>query len=317
MITTRTFGAAVVVLVLMMTLVKRVSEPPKLFGNYASLQWATVQVLNGCLVNGADLLEQRYAEYRALIAKRETDPLAFKFLEFGMGSGEPIPPKGAAASPCNTGGVYHDELAEAQTTANDYAKTYAALRPVAEQAERLFRPGLDNEFSPEVNEQLRRLIDQTRIQSIPFRQALEQPQLVVRAQQLQTIEASKGHDQHWHTLRFMLLARQTINALDAMASGASLTPLQLLAMQQSLDNTRLEADAFVKALPRLRAKGDKPPIWSVTTASAKDWLDQLARLQQHWAAGADAPELNKDLADARAGYDLLLTTYNAAVGSDY
>ncbi|WP_164617859.1 hypothetical protein, partial [Pseudomonas viridiflava] len=76
-----------------MTLVKRVSEPPKLFGNYASLQWATVQALNGCLVNGADLLEQRYAEYRALIAKRETDPLAFKFLEFGMGSGEPIHPR--------------------------------------------------------------------------------------------------------------------------------------------------------------------------------------------------------------------------------
>ncbi|WP_163006620.1 hypothetical protein, partial [Pseudomonas viridiflava] len=85
---------------------------------------------------------------------------------------------------------------EAQTTANDYAKTYAALRPVAEQAERFFRPGLDNEFSPEVNEQLRRLIDQTRIQSIPFRQALEQPQLVVRAQQLQTIEASTGHEPH-------------------------------------------------------------------------------------------------------------------------
>lgn len=317
MITTRTFGAAVVVLLLMMALVKRVSEPPSLYGGDARLHWAQVQVLNGCLVNGADLLEQRYAQYRALIAQRETEPLTYKFLKFGMGSGELIPATGAAVSPCRARGDYLDELAVAQTKANDYVITYAALRPAAEQSERLFGSTPSSEFNPEVDEQLRRLIDQARVQSIPFREALEQPQLMVRAQQLQTIEANMGHDQHWHTLRFMLLARHTINALDAMGSGASLTPRQLLAMQQSLDNTRLEADVFVKALPRLRAKDDRPPIWSVTTALAKDWLGQLDRLQQHWAAGAGVTELNKDLADARAGYDLLLTTYNTAVGDKY
>lgn len=317
MISTRTFGTAAVVLVLMMAMVKRVSEPPSLFGDYASLRWAQMQVMNGCLVNGADLLEQRYAEYRALIAQRETEPLPYKFLKFGMGSGEVIPPKGVSVSPCTIGVGYGDDLAVAQTKANDYVTTYAALRPVAEQAEKFFKPGLGNEFRPEVDEQLHRLINQTRVQSIPFRQALEQPQLMVRAQQLQTIEANMGHDQHWHTLRFMLLARQAVNALDAMGNGATLTPGQLLVMQQLLDKARLDADAFVKALPRLRAKDDKPPVWSITAASAKDWLDLLDRLQQHWAAGAEVRVLNKDLADARTGYDLMLTTYNRAVGGQY
>ncbi|WP_158264733.1 MULTISPECIES: hypothetical protein [unclassified Pseudomonas] len=51
--------------------------------------------------------------------------------------------------------------------------------------------------------------------------------------------------------------------------------------------------------------------------AASNWIVALERLQQHWASGADAAELNQDLVAARAGYDELLLRYNAAVEHQY
>lgn len=69
--------------------------------------------------------------------------------------------------------------------------------------------------------------------------------------------------------------------------------------------------------PRLRSANDSRPVWTQINLAASNWIVALERLQQHWASGADAAELNQDLVAARAGYDELLLRYNAAVEHQY
>ncbi|SFN75415.1 hypothetical protein SAMN03159304_00920 [Pseudomonas sp. NFACC24-1] len=78
-----------------------------------------------------------------------------------------------------------------------------------------------------------------------------------------------------------------------------------------------DAGTFVLALPRLRSANDSRPVWTQINLAASNWIAVLRRLQQHWASGADAAELNQDLVAARAGYDELLSRYNAAVEHQY
>lgn len=198
---------------------------------------------------------------------------------------------------------------------NSYVKAYDHLRPPAQ--------ALDWELEHQPNPLLVEQLDQDlrlqeeSSQAAASHEALEQPQLLIREQQLASIEKRLGHDQHWHTLRFMILARQTINALDAMTEGTPLTPQQLLVMHQTLATAWTDADTFVLALPRLRSANDSRPVWSQINLAARNWIATLERLQQHWAFGADAAELNQDLAAARAGYDELLSRYNVAVEHQY
>jgi hypothetical protein len=62
MISTRAFITAVVILLTMAWLVQRVSSSETVDKETLSY-WGEVQAINTCLVEGADLLEQRYAGY--------------------------------------------------------------------------------------------------------------------------------------------------------------------------------------------------------------------------------------------------------------
>ena len=316
MISSRTFVTAVVVLVLMMTLVRRIKDAPEVVDQLPDVRWSEISDMNHCVVKGADLLEQRWAEFSKNFTRPVTDPTAAGYIVHVLASNLLTLPKGTFASPCKTGYTYGFPLGW-QTLTNSYAKAYYELRPATERVDSASRPGSEEGAPAQAYEQLRQHIDELRARSIPLRKALEQPQIVARTQQLSTIEARAGHDQHWHTLRFMILARRTIDALDGIGDGVALTPSRLLELQQSLNSSQTEAEAFFAALPRLTAKDNKPAIWRATRAPAQEWLGHLNSLQQHWAEGAKAAELNKDLVEVRAGYDRLLTAYNAAVGDAY
>ncbi|MDU9025094.1 DUF3829 domain-containing protein [Pseudomonas corrugata] len=316
MISGRAFATAVLVLLGLSWLVQQI-DPVRI--DYGTrLRWQEVEQINTCLVEGADLLEQRYTDYRNLVAQsQETNVRWRSFAGFGMGSGDVITPKGAQPSPCYRwfGG---GEPGSLQYLAKNYLGAYDYLRPNAEAAERWLATRAQDRppFEP-IGRALALHLQDARDQAIPLRQALEQPQILIREEQLASIEERLGHDQHWYTLRFMISARQTINALDAMSNGASLTPQQLLNLHQSLATRWADADNFVRALPRLRSADGGPPVWSKISLTGEEWLASLNRLQQHWASGADAAELNQDLAAARAGYDELQSRYNLAVAKQY
>lgn len=316
MISSRAFATAVLASLGLSWLVQQIDTANIDYGT--RLRWEAVQQINTCLVDGADLLEQRYSDYRNLVAQSQEKNGPWKgFAGFGMGSGDVMPPQGAQPSPCYRwfGG---GEPGGLQYLAKNYLGAYDNLRPSAEAAERWLATRVQDRppFDP-IERALNLRLQDARDQAIPLRQALEQPQLLIREEQLASIEERLGHDQHWYTLRFMIRARQTINALDAMANGASLTPQQLSSLQQSLASSWSDADAFVKARPRLRSANDGPPVWSQISLSGEEWLAALNRLQQHWASAADAAELNQDLAAARAGYDELQSRYNLAVAKQY
>jgi hypothetical protein len=235
-----------------------------------------------------------------------------------MGSGDILPAQGVQPSPCKP--WLHSKEPELNAQAKNYVKAYDRLRPDAVAIERWLGDRFNELPTPELDrlgQAFSLNLQQVRAQAVPLRQALEQPQLQVREQQLAAIENRLGHDQHWHTLNFMILARQTINALDAMTEGAPLNPAQLLAMQHTLAARWVGAEAFIEPLPRLRSANGGQPVWAHISFAAKQWLAALERLQQHWASGADASELNQDLAAARAGYDELQSRYNTAVKAQY
>ncbi|WP_420234645.1 DUF3829 domain-containing protein [Pseudomonas sp. ABY48] len=314
MISTRAFITAVVVLLTMAWLVQRVSSSETV--DKATLSsWSDIQAISTCLVEGAELLEQRYADYHAVLApSKDVWPTWRGFVGFGMGSDDIL----RTQAPCKP--WFHSDDANLNAQAKNYVKAYDRLRPDALAIERWLGDRSNELPSPELDrlEQAFNLnLQDVRAQAIPLRQALEQPQLHVREQQLAAIETRLGHDQHWQTLRFMILARQTINALDAMTEGAPLSPEHLLTAQQTLTTRWTEAETLVQALPRLRSANGTRPVWTHISFAAKEWLTTLERLQQHWASGADADELNRDLAAARAGYDELQSRYNTAVKSQY
>ncbi|BBP59809.1 DUF3829 domain-containing protein [Pseudomonas sp. St316] len=323
MISTRAFITAVVVLLTMTWLVQRLAGPTN-DDKENRAHWAEVQEISTCLVDGAELLEQRYVDYRARQALPEEEWIRrMGFIGFGMGSGidaeEFIRPQGSSPSPCKHG-FSSGEPGSLQALARNYIKAYDDLRPIAQTAELWLNNHRDQPQPGELEKLDRALtlhLQDARAQAIPLRQALEQPQLQVREQQLASIEKHQGQDQHWYTLRFMILARQTINALDTMTEDAPLTPQQLLDLHHSLATHWTDTEAFVQALPRLRSANDSPPVWNKISLAAKEWLAALERLQQHWASGDDAAELNQDLAAARAGYDELRMRYNAAVQLQY
>jgi len=320
MISNRAFAIAVIALLGLSWLVLQLDARNDIDRETRS-RWLDVQQINACLVNGAELLELRYAKYRDLAAALSTqsNPYRALFAGFGMGSGDVIPAKDARPSPCYRwfGG---GEPGGLQNLARNYVTAYDRLRPDAEAIERwlALRP---SDRDPNQLGQLEQALDvrlqDTRAQVVPLRQAFEQPQLSVREQQLASIEERLGRDQHWYTLRFMIRARQTINALDAMTNGEPLTPQQLLALQQSLATSWSDAETFVQALPRLRSSDGNLPVWNKIDLAGKEWLAALDRLQRHWTAGSDAAELNQDLAAVRAGYDELQSRYNAAVAKQY
>lgn len=99
MISGRAFATAVLVLLGLSWLVQQI-DPVRI--DYGTrLRWQEVEQINTCLVEGADLLEQRYTDYRNLVAQsQETNGRWRSFAGFGMGSGDVITPKGAQPSPC-------------------------------------------------------------------------------------------------------------------------------------------------------------------------------------------------------------------------
>ncbi|ROO36212.1 MULTISPECIES: DUF3829 domain-containing protein [unclassified Pseudomonas] len=319
MISNRAFAIAVIALLGLTWLVLQL-DPRKHIDPQTRSRWQQVQQINTCLLNGAELLERRYAEYRDLVASStQHDAYRHFFAGFGMGSGEIVPGNDAPPSPCYRwlGAGTPEGL---QALARNYVTAYDQLRPDAEAVERwLAQRPMDRDplELARLEQALSARLQEARTRAIPLRQAFEQPQLEARQQQLASIEQRLGHDQHWYTLRFMIDARQTMDALDAMTTGAALTPRQLLDLHQSLMTRWADAETFIQALPRLRSADGNLPVWSVISSQAWEWLTYLERLQQHWAAGADAAQLNQDLAAARAGYDELQRRYNAVVVRQY
>ncbi|RMQ49554.1 hypothetical protein ALQ04_03504 [Pseudomonas cichorii] len=141
--------------------------------------------------------------------------------------------------------------------------------------------------------------------------------LELRANQLEKIEERLGRDQHWHTLNFMLMARQGIDQLTELAGNKRLTPDQVQALHHSLLATWNDAENHFKSLPRLTSAEGGKPVWTGIREPAKAWIDTLATLQQHWTAQAAPSQLSSDFEAMGQGYDRVWMRYNLAVRNQY
>ncbi len=130
MISTRAFITAVVVLLTMAWLVQRVSSSETV--DKATLSsWTDIQAINTCLVEGAELLEQRYADYHAVLApSKDVWPTWRGFVGFGMGSDDIL----RTQAPCKP--WFHSDDPDLNTQAKNYVKAYDRLRPDALAIER-------------------------------------------------------------------------------------------------------------------------------------------------------------------------------------
>ncbi|RMO94900.1 hypothetical protein ALQ33_04390 [Pseudomonas syringae pv. philadelphi] len=115
--------------------------------------------------------------------------------------------------------------------------------------------------------------------SLVVRTRFEEPQLLVRSEQLAAIEYRLGHDQHWHMLNFMILARQTINYLDQTTENAHLSPEKLEALHSQLAGAWLDAERYFEKMPNLKSANQKRPVWAVIRAPAQAWILTLDTLQ--------------------------------------
>ncbi|WP_122314713.1 DUF3829 domain-containing protein [Pseudomonas cichorii] len=169
----------------------------------------------------------------------------------------------------------------------------------------------------QLHQVIEKAIEELQERAIPFNQALESPMLELRANQLEKIEERLGRDQHWHTLNFMLMARQGIDQLTELAGNKRLTPDQVQALHHSLLATWNDAENHFKSLPRLTSAEGGKPVWTGIREPAKAWIDTLATLQQHWTAQAAPSQLSSDFEAMGQGYDRVWMRYNLAVRNQY
>ncbi|MBX8515459.1 DUF3829 domain-containing protein [Pseudomonas cichorii] len=312
MISTRAFVVAVCVFLgiawLHQTLVPSRAKP-----EYESSRLLN---MNKCLAYSDTLLRIRYHFYQTryddVIARNPSPSRTFS--GFGMGTGEKY-----SASPCS---FYVSSLYEGSSpldiATHDYVQAYDNLRPEARKVEQLYVERYPEiPIARQLNELITQRMDELYERAPAFNQALEQPMLQLRSNQLETIEQRLGRDQHWHTLNFMLVARQAINQLDEQAGSQRLTPEQVQALHSSLLAAWTDAEDYFKTLPRLTAVGGGKPVWREISEPAKTWIDALATLQQHWTARAEPEQLSNDFIAVDNGYDRMWTLYNLAAFGKY
>ncbi|WP_024697932.1 YiiG family protein [Pseudomonas avellanae] len=199
-----------------------------------------------------------------------------------------------------------------------YSETLDTLRDRTFDAEALYnQPRPDIERARQLDADLAQDMHQLQQRSLAVRKHFEEPQFLARSEQLAAIDYRLGHDQHWHTLNFMLLARQTINYLNRSEANARLSPDDLKALYAELVDAWLDAERYFNTMPNLKSANRKRPVWTVIKAPAHTWLATLDTLQQRWAAHADVDQLNKQLRAVEQGYDQLLMRYNASVSGQY
>lgn len=273
-----------------------------------------------CLVFDDTLLLERYADYRehyqALVDGRQGMLPFIQSFAMGANSNSIALDKSLACSIRYPQLLYpkSDPLVIAVI---EYSEALNALRDKTFDAETLYnQPRPDIERARQLDADITQGIQQLQQRSLAVRKRFEEPQFLVRSEQLAAIDYRLGHDQHWHTLNFMILARQTINYLDQTGNNA-LSPDGLKALQSSLSAAWMEAEGYFAKMPNLKSANRKRPVWTVIRSPAQAWISTLNTLQQHWVAHAGVDQLNKDLLVIEQHYDHLLMQYNASVSGQY
>ncbi|MDT3722926.1 DUF3829 domain-containing protein [Pseudomonas oryzihabitans] len=319
MISTRTFLVAVGLFLTVILLTKARFKSPE----YSYFDIIT-EATSRCLTYSDTLFKERLADYRKAAARvLEKGELHAYFRGFGMGSPDLFPGSGQRMSACLEH-FFLDSSKESQqgllTSGRAYIQAFNELRPVAQAIEVLYSSAtivIDHQEAAQLDESFNQRLAQLQKAEVPFRQAFEPAQLLMRAQQLQQIEQNLGRDQHWHMLNFMLLARRAMDRLEGDRTLPALTATELSASVEELQRGWQAAHLYHEAYPRLSAVGGNKAVWLEVEASAKRWLDRLATLQQHWSLKASPTALDADLRFVQHDYDQLLARYDATVGSRY
>ncbi|RMT54971.1 hypothetical protein ALP47_100610 [Pseudomonas savastanoi] len=274
-----------------------------------------------CLVFDDALLLERYADYRkhyqALIDGSEG---VGPFIQsFAMGeSSRSIAINKSLACRIRYPQLLYPKSDPLVIAVTEYSETLDALREKTFDAEALYnQPRPDIKLARQLDADITQGIQQLQQRSLAVRKRFEEPQFLARSEQLAAIDDRLGHDQHWHTLNFMILARQTINYLNQNADNARPNPDALEALHTELVNAWLDAERYFKNMPNLKSAYGKRPIWLVIKTPAQNWLSALDTLQRQWAAHADVDQLNKSLLTVEQQYDQLLKQYNASVLGQY
>lgn len=281
----------------------------------------TLLDMNHCLIYGDAVLHEQYGSYRShflrLIAG---DPHPFgTFAGFGMDRGVLEPAHSNGVPPCSP---YLSHLGHSAGTldaaADAYVAAYEQLRPDAREIEATadqLHP--DQLHVHQVDHALALDIERINQRTLAFHAAFEAPQLLLRTSQLELIAQRLGHDQHWHTLNFMLRARVAIDQLDSQADNRQLQREQLQQTHRALLTAWSDADSYIKTLPQLRSAHGGVPVWTIISKPAQAWVDALDALYQDWTANAEPGRMHADFELIDQRYDLLVARYNAVVGNQY
>ncbi|RMV48314.1 hypothetical protein ALP10_100352 [Pseudomonas syringae pv. helianthi] len=274
-----------------------------------------------CLVFDDALLLERYADYRkhyqALVdGKQGMLPFIQSFAMGGSSRSTAINER--LACRIRYSQLFYPKSDPLVIAVTEYSETLNALRDKTFDAETLYnQPRPDIERARQLDADIAGDIQQLQQRSLAVRKRFEEPQFLARSEQLAAIDYRLGHDQHWHTLNFMILARQTINYLNQNADNVHLNPDGLQALRTELADAWQDAEHYFKNMPNLKSANGKRPVWFVIKTPAQDWLSALDTLQRQWAAHADVDQLNKSLLTVEQRYDQLLRQYNASVLGQY
>ncbi|AHG41197.1 hypothetical protein N018_13680 [Pseudomonas syringae CC1557] len=320
MISNRAFAAAICVFVVIVWAHHRLTNTSRVpTGPIADT--SIVREAAACLVFEETILPERYADYRKhyqILVDGTQSQLPF-IRSFAMG-GRSSSSANYERPSCHI--LYpqlfndnSDPLVDAVTGYND---TFNTLRDKTVEAETLYnQPHPDIELAQQLDADIAQGMQELKQRGLVIRKLFEEPQFLARNEQLAAIEYRLGHDQHWHTLNFMILARQTINYLDQTGENARLSPDELKALHGKLADALKDAERYFEKMPNLKSANQKHPVWTVIKDPAQAWLLTLETLQQHWAHHADVEQLNKDLLEAEQHYDQLVSRYNATVRGQY
>ncbi|QDD90648.1 DUF3829 domain-containing protein [Pseudomonas oryzihabitans] len=318
MISTRTFLVAVGLFLGVILLLKGMVKPLEM--SYAT---AGTERSGPCLAYMDTTFKDRLAKYqklsRQVIEQGPVSRTAIYFPGFDMGSAHISPNSGQHLSAClrffylDSDQVPTNSL---EATGRAYIAAFDALRPEAEAIEAFYvqrAPDIDVSRARQLDAAFEQRLRTLQQAEIPFRRAFEKAQLQLREQQLAQIEQRFGHDQHWYTLKFMLLAR---SAMDQVDEG-TITATELAMMQDELQHIWQAAHIYHQAYPHLSSVGGSQAVWLDIEPLSQRWLEHLGNLQQQWSAKAKPVQLDMDLHIVQQDYDQLLAQYNAKVGSRY
>jgi hypothetical protein len=208
------------------------------------------------------------------------------------------------------------EIEDLDLFAVDYAATIRAFAPLAAEADIYYHQQdyMDDNWAKgkALDDKLAPLIAKLESVSDNIHTAVEREVNGIRDRELAAVEAHEGKRFEWHTLHYMIEARKTLDAIEAMAGSRTLSPDKLgnaiAPLQVAFDDAAAYAAAHADEM-KPNSSG-RVPGWAWIDRSASSYLKQVKDLRRNLEEKASQANMKNNFESIVNSYNSLVDGYN-------